>query len=139
MTREIIEMHLQLIEGRLRDLKAKQPLSKELFLADPTSQGAVTYWLVQAVESCIQIGTTIVTSRKLPRSETYKDIFRTLYHQGIISESLKEELVGLVGFRNLAVHLYWKVDPEALFRVLQSGVGHIEEFARVAAKIVMQQ
>jgi uncharacterized protein YutE (UPF0331/DUF86 family) len=139
MTLQAIEMHLQLVESRLRDLKAKQTLSREQFLSDPTSQGAVTYWLVQAIESCIQMGAAIVALRKLPTSEAYKDIFRTLYHQGVISEPLKERLVAMVGFRNLAIHVYWKIDPDELYKILQSGLSDIEEFALVAAKIFMPQ
>jgi len=139
VTRQTIEMHLQLVESRLRDLRAKQTLSKEQFLRDPTSQGAVTYWLVQAIESCIQMGTAIVALRKLPATETYKDVFRILFHQGVISEPLKDRLMAMVGFRNLAIHVYWRIDPEELYKILQSGVNDIEEFALVAAKILMEQ
>lgn len=132
-------MHLQLIEARLRNLKDKQKLPRSQFEEDETCQAAVTHWLMQAMESCFQIGTAILTLRKLPSAESYKDIFMKLFNNHLISKSLRDHLVALTGWRNLVVHGYWKIQSEELYAALQSGPGAIEEFANIASKAIMEQ
>jgi uncharacterized protein YutE (UPF0331/DUF86 family) len=45
-----------------------------------------------------------------------------------VPENLAQNLVNMARFRNLLVHLYWKVNDERLYEILQSHLQDIEEF-----------
>jgi hypothetical protein len=45
-----------------------------------------------------------------------------------ISKELSERLINMAKFRNLLVHLYWKVDDERIYDVLQSELDDFDDF-----------
>jgi len=47
---------------------------------------------------------------------------------------LAQNLVNMAKFRNLLVHLYWKVDDERLYQILQSQLPDIDAFIDCIAK-----
>jgi uncharacterized protein YutE (UPF0331/DUF86 family) len=49
-------------------------------------------------------------------AQDYEDILRQLGAGRVISSSLREELAGLGGFRNILVHGYLRLDPIAWAR-----------------------
>ncbi len=49
----------------------------------------------------------------------------------MIGASLREELKGLGGFRNILVHGYLRVDPDRVAHFLQVSPSRFSEFARV--------
>lgn len=132
MTREAIQTHLRLINVNLKRLKKKQSIARDDFLHDETCQAAVEHWLQETIESCLKIGLALSSARGLDVGDTYGTVFVALFEAGILTEDLKDRLIAMTGFRNLLVHVYWRIEPEKVFDILHNNLRDIEEFARIA-------
>lgn len=84
-----------------------------------------------AVQNCIDMAAHVVSEKNLGVPGSTNEIFYLLEEQGYIDQDLTERMVRAVGFRNLAMHEYGKVDLEVVFRVCHEDVKDLEEFARV--------
>lgn len=49
---------------------------------------------------------------------------------GAVGEGLAARLARMARFRNLLVHLYWRVDDAEIYRVIQEDLGDLEEYLR---------
>ncbi|MCU0597589.1 MAG: DUF86 domain-containing protein, partial [Desulfobacterota bacterium] len=54
--------------------------------------------------------------------------FYTLQENGYIPEDVADKMVAAVGFRNLVVHEYTRVDLEEVYRISQGNVDDLIEF-----------
>ncbi len=99
--------------GKIKDLKDRKE-QKEILIP------AIERNLQLAIEDCLNIGNHIISGLSLKRPDTYKEIFRNLRKENIISEELEKEMVKLTGLRNRLVHLYWEVDEEEVLNVCEN-------------------
>ena len=61
---------------------------------------------------------------------TMSEAFDILNEERIISAKLTNELVKMVGFRNIITHDYEKLDYKIVYNVLQNGRKDIESFLK---------
>ncbi|MBU2440103.1 DUF86 domain-containing protein [bacterium] len=54
--------------------------------------------------------------------------------RGIISKELSKKLINMAKFRNLLVHLYWKVNDEKIYEILQYELVDFDEFIEQIAR-----
>lgn len=73
---------------------------------------AIQRMLQIVIQECLNVGTHIIAGFGLKRADTYKDVFKRLRENKIISENVSRQMEGLAVFRNRLVHLYWEVTPE---------------------------
>jgi len=57
-----------------------------------------------------------------------------LRDRGIISKELSKKLINMAKFRNLLVHLYWKVNDEKIYEILQYELVDFDEFIEQIAR-----
>ncbi|MHA1229368.1 MAG: type VII toxin-antitoxin system HepT family RNase toxin [Candidatus Helarchaeota archaeon] len=98
------------IKNAINDLNEYTLLKLEDFLHDKKLIDATKYKLLIAIEACISICLHITSRkfRKIPNN--YSECFKILCDENIISESLTKNLINMVKFRNLLIHLYWKIN-----------------------------
>lgn len=78
-----------------------------------------------------------VAARQLQKvPEEYAECFRLLHEAGIIPAALSERLQRMARFRNLLVHMYWKVDYNRVYDVLQEDLGDLRAFCVALARLV---
>ncbi|MCD6408339.1 DUF86 domain-containing protein, partial [bacterium] len=82
-------------------------------------------------EGVIDISNHIIARRKGRAPLDYADTFNVLLEMGIICEKLAEKLKKMAKFRNLLVHLYWKVDNKRVFRIIKENLEDIKEFLNI--------
>jgi uncharacterized protein YutE (UPF0331/DUF86 family) len=126
--RERILYLLGEIEKALSILKEFQQEAKERILGDPKSLGAIKYYFIVAIEGCASVGNHVISREHWGIPESYVDTFVILGRKSVVPENLAQNLVNMARFRNLLVHLYWKVNDERLYEILQSHLQDIEEF-----------
>lgn len=131
------------IEGMLRNLGTYidhllrlSRVQKEPFLLDPDKIGSTKYNFVVAIECCIDIGTHIIASQRFRHSVDNADVFGILAEHNIVPGDLLPSLVKMARFRNLLVHLYWKVDDEIVYRTLTTSLGDLSRYAAAVAAYV---
>lgn len=76
----------------------------------------------------------IIAKEHIGVPESYSDCFKILGERNIISGELSEKLINMAKFRNLLVHLYWKVDDEKIYEILQSELDDFEDFIKQIAR-----
>lgn len=100
----------------------------EEFSRDFTKINSAKYLLQIAIESCISAGNHVIASEHLRPPQDYADIFKVLFENSIIPEKLFQELNKMARFRNRLVHIYWDIDNEIIYQLLQDRLGDFEQF-----------
>lgn len=60
--------------------------------------------------------------------------FEILNQARLLSAPLSQKLSELAGFRNVLVHLYWKLDLEEIYKVLQEDLPTLKDFGKIVKK-----
>ncbi|MFQ5605984.1 MAG: DUF86 domain-containing protein [bacterium] len=109
-------------------LKGLAQTSKEEFLAAFEKVDSAKYNFIVAIEAAIDICNHVIADQNLGTPEEYSDVFRVMGDARVFDKEFVERLVDMVKFRNLLVHVYWKVDEERLYRILQKDLSDFEKF-----------
>ena len=118
------------IEKALGILNDYRQMEKDEIIYDLKTLGGIKYYFILATEACVDICNHISAKEHLGIPESYSNCFEILSERGIISEELSKKLSNMAKFRNLLVHLYWKIDNERLYEILQKELGDFEEFIK---------
>lgn len=134
------------IESKLAELKSyveiltkMQGISIKELKSEPIKYAGIKYYFQISIECCIDIGAHLVSRLRLRRFEGYKELFTILGEADIIPNEFVLTLREMVGFRNILVHLYWEVDVEKVYEILNKNLNDFEKFASYIAKFIQQQ
>lgn len=119
---------LEKLEEYLKYLTAIQKVNRHSFLTEFYYYGAAERYFQVAIEAMIDIGKLLIIEKKLPKPDDNQEIFDILYQHQIISLQLNNRLRGIVGFRNLLVHEYQKVNREIVYEKLQKNLNDFKNF-----------
>ena len=111
--------------SRLEELKS---LPKADFLRDQHKIGSAKYSLIVAIEGSLDLANHLIAKNGFRTPEDYADTFRVLAEKGVFDDEFTKALMQMARFRNRLVHIYWEVDVEELFRILQDRLGDIRKF-----------
>ena len=123
---EIIERCLK----RVREVYNQDPDN----LKDYTKQDSMVLNIQRAVEATIDIAMYIVSAKKLGIPKNSRDAFEVLAHNEIINHDVLEKLKNMIGFRNIAVHNYQKLNLEILQKIIENNLEDFNEFICVINK-----
>lgn len=116
------------IADALRRLRELGKLPEAEFLADFRNTESAKYLLVVATEAAIDICNHIVARRGGLAPNDYADCFAVLAELKVITSELAEHLQRMAHFRNLLVHVYWRVDNQRVYQVIQHDLRHLDGF-----------
>ena len=103
-------------------------LPRHEFLSDPDKIGSTKYHFIVGIESCIDMGNHIISRNGYRIPEDYGDTFTVLSEVDALPLDFSEELRLMARFRNRLVHLYWKVDDQQLYEILNKRLGDFKIF-----------
>lgn len=112
----------------LNRLKFLSALDKKSFLDDPDKVGSAKYHFVVAIESAIDICNHIISQNGYRVPEDYADTFQVLGERGVFEERFLKVMKDMARFRNRLTHLYWEVDDDQVYEILQSGLSDFKTF-----------
>ena len=116
------------MDEALQKLNGFSKFSKEEFLAQERMIDAAKYDFIVAIEAMIDICNRIISMDKLGYPQDYSDVIRLMGEKGKFQEDLVKQLIEMVRFRNVLVHLYWKVEDDKLYEYLGNNLGDFEVF-----------
>ena len=132
---ERIKEHLKRLNRYYLELVNIRQLSYEDFINNNINRAAAERVLQVAIESCLNIGNRLISllqfERPVPTPESYAEIFIIMRNLKIIDLEFSNRLVEMAKFRNRLVHLYWDLDPEATYRILQENIHDLKKFQDV--------
>ena len=105
---------------------AKMPIND--FLSDPDKIGSAKYHFIVAIESCIDMGNHIISRNAYRVPEDYGDTFTVLGEVGALAPDFSEELRSMARFRNRIVHLYWEVDDQQIYEIMNRRLGDFKRY-----------
>lgn len=115
---------------RAREEYDKDPAT---FTADHTRQDAAILNIQRACEAAIDIGQHIIRRDKLGVPQSARDVFDLLGGAGLIDLPLANAMKRMVGFRNVAVHDYQKLQLPIAVAIIEK---HLDEFLRFAQVLI---
>ena len=113
-----------------------QNINKKTFVGDYHFYGLAERYLQLSIEVILDIGKLLIVSEHLRKPEDNQDIFTALSERKIISLKLLQELSGIVGFRNILVHDYDKIDREIVYHKLKENLDNFRNFKKEILKFL---
>jgi uncharacterized protein YutE (UPF0331/DUF86 family) len=133
--RDLILAKAGAIEKYLNRIKIKRETDLKTFLADIDRQESVLFNLQMAIQNCIDIAAHIVSDEGIGVPGSTNEMFYLLEEHGLLGHQLVEKMVKAVGFRNLVVHEYGKVDLEQVFDIAHKGVDDLQKYIASVLKL----
>jgi uncharacterized protein YutE (UPF0331/DUF86 family) len=81
-----------------------------------------------AVQNCIDIAAHIISEEGFGVPGSTNEMFYLLEENGYLDSELTEKMVKAVGFRNLIVHEYGKIELKQVFEVAQEDIKDLDEY-----------
>ena len=133
---DVIRSRCGEIEESIARLEQLAALSREQFLADRDSQDIACYRLLVGIEAAIALCYHVTTRRLRKAPEDYAACFVTLCDAGLIAQDLSDRLQRMARFRNLLVHIYWKLDYNRVYDIMQTDLGDLRGFSAAMAALI---
>ena len=123
LNRLFIEM-----DESLQKLRTLAKVSRNQFLKNYEKIDTAKYNFIVAIESMIDISNRIISVKKLGFPQDYAEVIKLMGQKGGFEEDLVKRLIEMVKFRNMLVHLYWKIEDERLYDYMKKNLDEFEEF-----------
>jgi len=107
----------------------------EDFSADYSRQDAAVLNIIRACEQAIDLANHPIRVHELGVPTNSRESFAKLVQHDIISEDLDRNLQGVVGFRNVAVHQYEKLNLGIVVSILETGLDDLVKFTQLALNL----
>lgn len=132
----LVKKLLNDLRERKRVLEQKKIKDFREFKSDVFLHNAVQHMLEVMVEICVDIGNHMISDEGWETPSSNRDVFKILQEHGVISESLSNLSRKMVGFRNIVVHMYEKVDLEEVYAIYKKNLQDFERFAKEIEKFL---
>jgi len=133
---EVIESRIKKLQDYLEKLVELKNINKNEFISDFRNSNSAKYLLQVSIESCLDIANHIIASEKFRSPDDYADSFRVLNEQKIVPDSLIDRLIEMAKFRNRIVHIYWEVDEDLVYDIIQNYLSDFELFIQSILKVL---
>jgi len=117
------------IEESLARLEAIRRMGRDAFLTDDDSKDLACYRLMVAIEAALALCYHVAARRLSKVPEEYAECFGNLGRARIIPDDLAYRLQQMARFRNLLVHVYWRIDYGKVYDILQSNLEDLRLFS----------
>lgn len=134
--RGVIE-HLKELDSSLDDWKRyKKSVSFNEFKLNRDKRNMVLHAMLISIQSVIDIGNHLIAEKELDVPTTYRETFEILGKEKIISKGLADGLKDLAGFRNILVHIYFRLDLDRAYEIFKKDRLHLEKFQKIVRNLL---
>lgn len=112
--------------NRINEEYAENPDSLE----DYRKEDCIVLNIQRACEAVIDIAMYEVSTKRLGVPQSKREAIELLYKNNLIEEKCYKNIKNMIGFRNIAVHDYRKIEPEILQDVIENHLKDLEDFAK---------
>jgi uncharacterized protein YutE (UPF0331/DUF86 family) len=130
--RDLILRKLADLEQYLVQVGEYRGLHVEAYRADWKTQRIVERTLQMAIEVCADVANHVIADRGLRVPATYAEAFEVLAEASLLSAKDRDAMIRMMGFRNIVVHEYARVDAEIVVRILREHLADLAGFGAAA-------
>jgi uncharacterized protein YutE (UPF0331/DUF86 family) len=117
----------------LEELRKETPGEKE-FVKDFHFHGLAERYLQLSCQTVVDTMNLLIIEWELPKPESGQEIVSFLRERSLISEELFSRLSGIVGFRNILVHEYGRIDHKKVYQYLMNRLDDLRLFKKEILK-----
>ncbi|MEE8591910.1 MAG: DUF86 domain-containing protein [Spirochaetia bacterium] len=129
MDSDIVLAKLDSLRRCVSRVEEKTPSNVEVLKDDYDIQDIIALNLERAVQISVDIAAHILSTKDTGTPATMGETFTALSEVDVISTELAERLRKAVGFRNISVHEYKKIDWEIVFSICTKHMKDFREYA----------
>jgi len=119
------------VKKHLARVIEKGNIDLETFIKDIDCQESILFNIQMAVQNCIDLAAHIISEEGFGVPGSTSEMFYVLEENGYLDTDISEKMVKAVGFRNLVVHEYGKIELEQVFEVAQKDIHDLNEYLKV--------
>ena len=135
MDQERVEGHLSALDEAVSQLQRLQGrfTSFEEFRSDVDTRELCVHYLRIALESVLDICRHFLAVVGVSLSELdTTNLVELSGEKGLLEPTFARRIRGMAGMRNAIVHVYWRLDYQAIYRAVTEQLSDFDEFARQA-------
>ena len=118
-----VKSHLnRVIERRNIDLNG--------FMEDIDRQEIILFNIQAAVQNCIDIAAHIISEEGFGVPGSTTEMLYILREHGYLDNNLTQKMVKAIGFRNLIVHEYGKIELKQVYEIAQNDLNDLNEYLK---------
>ena len=135
MVNDVLINKVAIIERCLARVETEYRGHEEELETNYTRQDSIILNLQRACEASIAAAMHLVRVRKLGVPQESREAFDMLCEAKLIGGDLSDRLKSMVGFRNVAVHDYRKLNLEVVRNILEEHLDDFRAFGRTVLKV----
>lgn len=133
MDRLILEEKIEALRRCIDRIESRRTKTADALADDVDRQDILSLNLTRAVQLCVDMATHVLGDTAQPAPRTMGESFELLAREDVIDDDLTARMRAAVGFRNVAVHNYRRLDWEIVHSIAHAGV---DDFRRFAGAVV---
>lgn len=137
MADDVILNKASSIERCLRRIDEEYAGSEQNLVGNQTKQDAIVLNLQRACETAIDLAMYVVSQRKLGVPQDSRDAFTLLQTAGLLEADLATRMQRMVGFRNVAVHEYARLNLDVVRTIITRQLGDFRTFSATIVKALL--
>jgi uncharacterized protein YutE (UPF0331/DUF86 family) len=122
------------VRSHLNRVFEKRKVGLDGFLKDVDRQESILFNIQMAVQNCIDIAAHIISEKGLGVPGSTTEMFFVLEKNGYLDDSLTQKMVRAIGFRNLIVHEYGKIELEQVYKIAQEDINDLNAYLKAIIK-----
>ena len=136
---ERIKDKLSELQVYIAELNEDLPDAEDEYLDERLKRRACERTFQLACEDILDICNLIIAGKGLGLPKDNRDAIQKLVDNKIISKKLGARLEDMMGFRNLLVHRYGKMDDSKAYHYLSEEINDLYEFAETIEKLTFKE
>lgn len=136
VNRDVLDRKLESLARCVERIEVKTPESAEILRSDHDLQDIISVNLERAVQLSVDLASIILSHVGITAPATAAEAFLALATANLADPALSERLAKAVGFRNIAVHEYDKLDWDIVYSLVTKRVGDFRAFSRLVLEFI---
>lgn len=133
---DVIRARCAEIDSSLSRLEELRRLPRETFLSNQDTLDIACYRLLIAIEAALALCFHVSAKRLQQVPEEYAGCFSSLERAGIVPPDLSLRLQQMARFRNLLIHVYWKIDYDQVYEAVATRLDDLRAFRAAMARLI---
>jgi uncharacterized protein YutE (UPF0331/DUF86 family) len=136
---DVVRARASEIEESVARLEELARLPVEEFVSNRDAVDVACYRLLRAIEAALALCYHVCARRLHKAPDDYAACFGALREAGLVPADLASRLERLARFRNLLVHMYWRLDHARVHAIIQHDLADLRAFSTIVIGLLTEE